>query len=308
MGTTLPWAQPRDWLLVCDSVHVLGIARRQGWRCARLIDDLACDDRRPALCLLLATRVETVQNARLREWLATTRTIYLGLHAFDASPQATEYSLQQIATSDFRGAIARNRRWVHRLERRRELRFRTGPPAAAGSCIPADDLDVGTVVSRHLAPGSIVSLGAFFEVELEGLADSAPPFVVNGELVVDGVLVALDDDFAGDRAAARSRAQPIADGARHGRLCLSISDNLVIGCFSDAGRSLLADVAAAVDGDLRLTEFAIGTNRLPAPNFAVNAQINEGAGGVHVGLGGGARGLHLDFVALTAKPVAKATR
>ncbi len=308
-AATAPWTATSALHLecvICDAEPVLMAARARGWPCVRSIAEAVDAAGRPAWCLLIATSTETLHDPGLRTFLATTRTLYLGLQAFDPSPSAAAYTLEMLARSDLGAAVRRNRRWVRIIERRRELLFRSGSTPALLSCIPADAIEAGTCVSLALAPGSLVSVGALCEVELERFAEPDPPFVVNGELIVDGALFALADDFAGDRAAARACGEEVFAAAQQRPLSLSIRDNRLIACRDAQGRSLLPELAAAVDGRLWLTEFAIGTNRLRRPNFAINAQINEGAGGIHVGLGGGEHGLHLDFVARSARLVQEA--
>src|SRR5579871_5810013 len=156
---TAPWTAPSALqldCLICDAEPVAAAARARGWPCVCSIDE-AIDAGRTAWCLLIATRTDTLHNPRLRAFLATTRTLYLGLQAFDPSPRAAAYSLEMLARSDLGAAVRRNRRWVRVLERRRELLFRSGSTPALLSCIPADEIEAGTCVSLDLAPGNVVS-------------------------------------------------------------------------------------------------------------------------------------------------------
>lgn len=293
---------PLPFTIICDRPDVAEAARRLGWPDVRRTD-------RPGAApigsaLLLATRPETHLDERLRPLLQASRTLYIGLQAFDASPRAAAYTLAALRRCDFPAAVRRNRRWVRRLERQRRFCFASGAARDARlDVVPADEIDAGTIVACDLAVGDLVAAGAYFEVELEGFAAQTRPFQVSGGLAVDGVLYALADDFPGDRATARERGRRVFDAAQRGGLRLRIVENMVIGCETPAGESVLPALIAATDGNLTLTEFSIGTNRLPAADFSLNAQINEGAGGIHVGLGGGVQGLHLDFVSLGARLV-----
>jgi hypothetical protein len=118
------------------------------------------------------------------------------------------------------------------------------------------------------------------------------------------VVYALGEDFAGDGGAARALADRLLRAAQPHGLKLEIRENVVTSCMTPAGRSVLPELAEATGRDLTLSELAIGTNRLAQPDFSINAQVNEGAGGIHVGVGGGPGAVHIDFVALAARRIA----
>jgi hypothetical protein len=297
-----PFAGATPITLLCDRPDVAAAARRLGWPDVRCLDHLTGAP--VATALLLATHPDTHRDDRLCPLLQQSRTFYLGLQAFDPAPAAAAYTLAALGRCDVPAALRRNRRWLRRLERQQRFCFASGPAGATRLTVePADELDVGTITTCDLAIGELVALGACFEVELEGFGTATRPFAVDGELAAAGVLYALADDFTGDRWAALTRGRRVFEAAQRGGLRLRIADNAVVACDTPAGDSLLPDLRAALNGNLLLTEVAIGTNRLPAPEFSVNAQINEGAGGFHVGLGGGEQGLHLDFVAPSARVV-----
>lgn len=301
MPLTLPFAHTEPCTLLCDTSEVAAAAVRLGWPDVRRVDRLDPAVAPPDVALLLTTNPETLHDEQLQRLLATSRVLYLGLQAFDASLRAAVYTLATLRRCDFAAAVRRNCRWLRRLAREQTLCFASGPSRQARlSVVPADEVDFGTVDTAELAPGSLIAAGAYFEVELEGFGSAPRPFRVDGELVADGVLYALADDFPGDRGVARARGQRAFAAAQPGGLALRVEENRVVACRAADGRSLLPALAAATDGNLTLTECSIGTNRLRRPDFSINAQINEGAGGIHVGLGGGEQGLHLDFIASRA--------
>src|SRR5579871_1564855 len=98
------WSEVRSWPLLCDAEWLLPAARARGWSCVRSLDGAIAAAERPARCLLIATRPDTLRDPRLPAFLATTRSLYLGLHAFDASAPAAAYSLEMLGISDFGGA------------------------------------------------------------------------------------------------------------------------------------------------------------------------------------------------------------
>ncbi|WP_259697667.1 hypothetical protein [Pseudomonas brassicacearum] len=68
----------------------------------------------------------------------------------------------------------------------------------------------------------------------------------------------------------------------------------------------LLTVAAGARG-LRLTEFAIGVNSeiKPLIDYKMNSQLNEGIDGVHLAIGDGSSGYHIDFLspAVSVTPI-----
>lgn len=52
---------------------------------------------------------------------------------------------------------------------------------------------------------------------------------------------------------------------------------------------------------MALTEFAVGVNEAIEPliDYRFNSQMNEGINGVHVAIGDGSTGYHIDFLSPT---------
>jgi hypothetical protein len=79
---------------------------------------------------------------------------------------------------------------------------------------------------------------------------------------------------------------------------LSITDNTINSLkIKNEEHIKLIDLAAGPRG-LKLTEFAIGVNELIAENidYKMNSQMNEGISGVHLAIGDGSSGYHIDFL------------
>lgn len=289
--------------IVCDDPRIAAAVDAAGWRDVR---DLARFSAWPAApvqnVILLCADPATPSDPRLAGVLPRSRVLHVPLFAFDATPTVAVYTMEMLRLSDFSRAVERNRRSVALLENRHMHHFigRRGQ-ATDLVCIPDDDISVATALTVDMEPGAAKTIGLFFEVELERDEDGRRPFTVSGVLDVDGALYAVAEDFAGDAAEARTLAARVTRAAVPGGLRLVIEQNVVVSCTTADGRSYLAELAEAAGGDLELSEFAIGTNRLPRPDFSLNAQLNEGAGGIHVGLGGGPAAVHMDFVALHAR-------
>jgi hypothetical protein len=289
--------------VLCDDVLIADYIRRSSWLDVCTVDGLQARDNDPITnAILLCTTPNTPFRPEVRGALNRSRVLYVPLHVFDPSPEAAAYSLQRLAESDFAGALQRNRRWLRILEQEQCLQFvsrkREGIELV---CTPADEIEVSTALSAALPPGVVKSIGLFFEVELERRPGEQCPFILNGRMHVDGICYAMPDDLTHDATTMRDQSRKVGSMASAGGLNLVIRDSTLVACTAADGTSMLNEVAAAVGGDLELSEFAIGTNRLLRPNFAINAQINEGAGGIHIGIGGTDSRLHMDFICLDAR-------
>jgi hypothetical protein len=306
--STLQEITPSSVTVLCDDEAIARAVESAGWADVRALS--ACERWRARpirTAVLLTTDPVAAADARLDDILGDCGVLHVPLHAFDPSPAVAVYTLAMLRSTDFPGVVARNRRWVSLLEGERELHFTDGHGrGTALACTPADEITVATALRAELPPGVAMPVGLFFEVELERDERGHRPFSVNGTLRAEGVVYALGDDFQGDRARARSLADRVLRAAQPHGLELSVRDNLVVACATPDGRSCLPDLAEAVAGDLALSEFAIGTNRLERPDFALNAQVNEGAGGIHLGLAAAEAAVHIDFIALDARRAPRA--
>jgi hypothetical protein len=289
--------------VICDATAIASAISAAGWPDVRGVADVdTWRDRTINTAVLLCTDPVAFTTSTLDEPLAAVPLLHVPLHAFDPKPRIAVYTMERLRQTSFARAVARNRSWVRRLERELELRFTgTRTRQIDLSCIPADNLNVATAATLELPEGVAMPVGPYFEVEMERDAGGGRPFTVNGTLHVDGLVYAVGEEFRGDAASARALADGILQAAQPHGLRIEIRDNVLVSCRTAEGGSLLPHLAEAAGGDLALSEFAIGTNRLAHPDFSVNAQVNEGAGGIHVGIGGGPDAVHIDFVALAAR-------
>jgi leucyl aminopeptidase (aminopeptidase T) len=79
---------------------------------------------------------------------------------------------------------------------------------------------------------------------------------------------------------------------------LSIGNNTIISLKTNKEKHVkLLDLAAGPRG-LKLTEFAIGVTEAIATSidYKINSQLNEGISGVHLAIGDGSSGYHIDFL------------
>jgi hypothetical protein len=156
-----------------------------------------------------------------------------------------------------------------------------------------------------LLPDEHSTIGNYFEValsptDLSGHVDTA--LSVSGSFRIDTVLVAKHRELKGTRAASFSAATEIADDIRKAcPLQVSICDNRIVGGLGQWADSI--DAMSGPEYRGAITEVAVGTGALPRDrvNWSLNCVLNEGAAGIHVGIGNGLTGMHFDFLSTEAQ-------
>jgi hypothetical protein len=124
------------------------------------------------------------------------------------------------------------------------------------------------------------------------------PFSFNGTLTVSGILTVLRKPNPSLPDNLKTRLRDLSyrislEGAR-----LSIRDNIIISLKTENEEHINTLELAAGPRGLKLTEFAIGVNEAIAKSidYKINSQMNEGVSGVHLAIGDGSSGYHIDFL------------
>ena len=236
--------------------------------------------------------------SELRDVFDRSRALWLPLVAFDGGDAAVRYGLDQLARTDF-GAIPDS----HDLA----INLLAGSARSVITDARGTDLTVSfggqigfaTITGVEVPSGDFTSLLSFFEVEAEFPdASDRPPVTINGVLRPNGILAAhgpyglIADD-------PRLEAGRILPTSWEARPVVEIVDSSITKI--EAGGVDLADTFQWLAGHecgLRLTEFAVGVNDLAAETIRwdINSPLNEGVQGIHVGIGDGRTGIHIDFV------------
>lgn len=235
---------------------------------------------------------------QLRAHFGGSCVLWVPLASFDPSPSTAKYSLSLLLESDFEGAVAENRRLIALLLTSEKTVTFDGSGALLEAAID-NEVYIASRSRATLSPGEHASIGSYFEVGMHTpIGEFDPPFRVEGSLRADGIAAARH------RESPRS-LDPLFDEASHVvaelrqvlPLNLVIRDNgLVASSFGSLGEAVRRITNERYD--LALTELAFGTNhRLrKAVDWRVNSQLNEGAGALHVAVGDGLTGIHIDFI------------
>lgn len=223
-------------------------------------------------------------GASLVNALRGARVLVVGVYAYDPSIEAALYTQKLAMSAGYAAACARNRAMAQRIR------------AAAGPLVP-----VAARVTPVIGAGQWVDAGSYGRLVLA----PSPWSTGTGFACVDGTATAhgvLAMRMAGTcarssvvAAAHRLRAELTAAGT----IVLRAAGGVVTGVRAGE-RDFTGAVAKLVspDGVARIHDLAIGTSAGIASQvmWRVNSQLNAGAGGLLLGLGGAAAGIRLEFV------------
>jgi hypothetical protein len=252
--------------------------------------------------IIVCTSAEHYARLNLmRDQMRHARTLWFPLAAFHGPGSPLSYSLKQLSRSSLHTAHQRQVAIAETLKSRRHVTVRDRLGNIAEFHIPKTTR-VAEAPRESLKPGDFISAVSYFEVETEYAEIDSEYLAADGELAVDCLLYARsarNHPPSSTLAAARSISGAV--GASKSAIMRFRDGSLAQ--FSVDGTDIAAEVANLAGERLgpRLTEFSFGLNSsLKDVDWTVNSPLNEGALGVHVGLGDGYSGLHLDFVIASA--------
>jgi hypothetical protein len=165
-----------------------------------------------------------------------------------------------------------------------------------------DNVDVMVPkVVADITVGQWISIIQYLEIGLVPNVDNSS-FLVNGTLLFEGVVVAhhLHSHFQSGPLA--EKAWSLLDELRmNGRfpLVLEIENSRLRSILTRDEVDVLGCILPLTDEMMRggLTEVAFGALAASGDtDWTINSQLNEPAGGMHVGIGAGESAAHIDFV------------
>ncbi|KPA94492.1 MULTISPECIES: hypothetical protein [Pseudomonas] len=285
---------PEKAVIVADSEMFVRGLRELGLE-ASLLGSL---ERLPAQSLAFSfSRQGARQLYQRAARTAHKQTLLCPLHAFDTGLENALYSLMLLLRCDFADCLRRQQHYLTLLNGLRRLHLTSANSRAEvwlnGNCAPY------ALTRNEIGESFVLSVTELFEVHYAHMRPDCPDiFQVSGVLHVSGLLLSRS-----------SRARPLPDGlvddmrrlaaqVAHHDAWLRIEHNQVRS-FVVAGEEYLQLLSqAAGHRGLYLSEFAIGVNDAIGPNinYLRNSPINEGILGVHVALGDGLNGYHIDFL------------
>ncbi|WZH51944.1 MAG: hypothetical protein PIR53_18245 [Nocardioides alkalitolerans] len=311
-ASLLPVFEGEEPLLLTDSRALLRMLHERGVGALHFehLSGLSPDERRNVVAIP-TTPLDVSNHDVWREYFAESRVLIVAGVAFDPAPEAVLYTLEKMARSSFVDAAERNNVLLEAV---------AGSSTMVVSSADAElrcELDEITMlrpkIEPELAPGEWESVGAYFEVGLVSVPDEfmtgiKPGFDVNGEFVADGVSVAVHRHVGDDVRAMQTAAWELLRSlARAGEfpLRLTVEHSVLRKVLTASGRDMAPELLVHTNAGLggMLTELAFSSNAAMKPDevdWSVNSQLNEGAIGVHIAVGEGLTGAHVDFIAIDA--------
>ncbi|NWC59592.1 hypothetical protein [Pseudomonas veronii] len=294
-----------DISLLTDSTELARYARDQAID-ARLINQQV---QMPAnsVCITLS-RAGTDALLRLAARCPSGRTMYTQAHAFDPALASAIYTLELICTSDYRQAMANQETLLELLDDHHRLQL-IGPGSHGRLEISHGAAPYAMIDEDVQAAGNhfIFPLAELLEVHYTHMNPEEPrTFRLDGEFKVAGILAARGyHDPSIPRHVIESLAHLSEQVAIHGATAMIEGNQLR--AFWVEGRDQCALLNQATGPRaLQLTESAFGVNASIADciDYRINSQLNEGIEGMHVAVGDGRQGYHIDLLmpGITANP------
>lgn len=221
-------------------------------------------------------------------------------------PTQTTYSLELLLSSNFEHALCTQRSVLNMLNSNESF-FLSG-----------NDADARVTIFPHAQPYALLaediehdfvqSVAEFFEVHYAHMnPQESCPFSFSGTLKIAGILTVLRKPNPTLPEGLKISLKWLSDRVSEAGAFLSVEDNIITSLkVNNEEHIKLLDLAAGSRG-LKLTEFAIGVNEAIAPSidYKINSQMNEGISGVHLAIGDGSSGYHIDFLspAVSVSPI-----
>jgi len=230
------------------------------------------------------------------------KSIFCAAQVFDPSFNSATYSLRLLLNSDFRKSLKRQRVFLNMLNSYTSFSI-TGEDTS-GNAVLASQAEPYALIAEDVSQNFIHSAAEFFEVHYAHMNVQEPcPFCLNGKFKVSGILTVLRKANVQLPSDIRVRLQRLSDAVAKTGGTLIVLENQVTSLQTDDGEYIETLKLAAGARGLGLTEFAIGVNEEIAPliNYEVNSQMNEGISGMHLAIGDGSSGYHIDFLSPAVK-------
>ncbi|MGV8920909.1 MAG: hypothetical protein ACOH2R_24560 [Pseudomonas sp.] len=286
-----------DITLLTDSKALAAHARSLAIN-ALLIDELH-DMPANSACITLS-REGTDALLRVAARTHSGRAIYTQAHAFDPTLESAIYTLELICATDYRQAMRNQETLLTLLDDHQRVQL--SGANNHGVLHIADDVAPYAMIEEDVMAAEkefIFPLAELLEVHYTHMNPAEPrPFTLNGEFKVAGLLSARgyhDPSIA--PSLIRSLKGLAYNVATHGAT-LIIEDNQI--CALQVGdldyRALLNEATGS--RGLALTECAFGVNASIGEriDYRINSQLNEGIQGLHVAVGDGRCGYHIDLL------------
>ncbi|CAI8712218.1 3-oxoacyl-ACP synthase [Pseudomonas sp. IT-P100] len=225
------------------------------------------------------------------------RSVFCATQVFEPTVATALYSLKLLLSSNFEHALCTQRSVLNMLNSH-DFFFLSGNDADAQVSI-FPHAQPYALLAEDVSHDFVQSVAEFFEVHYAHMNPQEPcPFSFTGTLKIAGILTVLRKPNPTLPEGLKTSLNWLSNRISKEGAVLSIKDNTIISLkIKNEEQIKLLDLAAGARG-LKLTEFAIGVNEAISSNidYKTNSQMNEGISGVHLAIGDGSSGYHIDFL------------
>ncbi|WP_247538116.1 hypothetical protein [Ralstonia pseudosolanacearum] len=294
-----------DAVVITDDPRMAAWLSASGVRVTTFEALSAGDAEVPAHAVIVPLDYDRLPSRReLRTLFAATSVLWVPLASFSSDFETAQYAVERFAEMDLARTVATNRRIITRLLLARDAVSLSGPDTALTIRLP-DVLQLSSRTRLSLLHDEHSTVGNYFEValsptDLSGQVDTA--LSVSGTFRVDTLLVARHRELRGLIADDFSEAATLADAMRKAcPLQVEVRDNRIVDGLGPWAEGI--DALSGPEYRGAITEVAVGTGALPREHmdWSLNCLVNEGAAGIHIGVGNGLTGMHFDFISTEAR-------
>ncbi|RFA25584.1 hypothetical protein CAI21_18850 [Alkalilimnicola ehrlichii] len=284
-----------DFAILADDNRFLNFAASQGLA----VQNLNTVDHLPENSVILAFSEEAGQKvSQLASKQNGIRVVFCASHVFDHSLSAAIYTLRLIMQSDFVGAIDRQQEVMQMLNAAETITFEGKGSNGVVHLEPSEPPN--GLKSACFKDAFVLSVAEFFEVHYSHVNPEHPlPFQLSGTLSVDGILAAMRPDGSTPYEDAPQDVKRLIQEVALAQSATLDVEKSRIRSFKVNGTER-GDLLTALAGarGVQLTEFAVAVNSniVHAVDYTINSQLNEGVEGIHVAIGDGSAGYHVDFL------------
>jgi len=225
------------------------------------------------------------------------KSVFCVTQVFEPTVDAALYSLKLLLSSNFEHALCTQRSVLNMLNSHDSFFLSGNDADAQVSIFP--HAQAYALLAEDVSYDFVQSVAEFFEVHYAHMHPEDPcPFSFTGTLKIEGILTVLRKPNPLLPEGLKVSLKWLSDRISEEGALLSIKDNTITSLtIKNEEHVKLLDLAAGPRG-LKLTEFAIGVNEAIASNidYKINSQMNEGISGVHLAIGDGSSGYHIDFL------------
>jgi hypothetical protein len=274
---------------------------------ARHSDELSSmTDADLANVVILPVQFKTAPAGKdIEKYLRDSAMLVLPIASFCGSDQGALYFLEKLGHMDVDMCVRGIVEWLDRVSSEETIRM-----IGAGTDITVEISDEVFVMSpktsKQIQPGEWASIAQYLEVALISYnATNRPNHHMEGTLAAEGAVVSYHRYAAPHVAAVAHDTWAFLESVRKDNpgepFVIQVEDSQAVS-VTCGGRDVYPEIVAFANKAEHpyVGEFAFASDRkwdIDTVDWSVNSQLNEAVGGLHIGLGNGVNGAHIDFVA-----------